>query len=120
MRISDWSSDVCSSDLAGVTKGGLLHHFPSKQVLIEALFVDLLEQLAAQIDQAMEADEGSYGRFTRAYLQAMTRLAAETSNGVWTALTLAMQSEKSLRALWSGWLEEIGRASCRERVCQYV
>src|SRR3546814_19695489 len=53
----------------------------------------------------MEADEGSYGRFTRAYLQAMTRLAAETSNGVWTALTLAMQSEKSLRALWSGWLE---------------
>src|SRR3546814_587223 len=101
------------AEAAGVTKGGLLHHFPSKQILIEALFVDLLEQLGAQIDQAMEADEGSYGRFTRAYLQAMTRLAAETSNGVWTALTLAMQSEKSLRALWSGWLEarlQIGRA----------
>src|SRR3546814_16754936 len=28
-----------------------------------------------------------------------------SSDRVWTALTLAMQSEKPLRALWSGWLE---------------
>src|SRR3546814_319673 len=93
MRISDWSSDVCSSDL----------------ILIEALFADLLEQLDAQLDAQLEGelegDARSYGRFTRAYVRAMTRLSEEASNGVWTALTLAMQSEKPLRALWSGWLE---------------
>src|SRR3546814_5842620 len=42
------------AEAAGVTKGGLLHHFPSKPILIEALFVDLLEQLDAQIDQSSE------------------------------------------------------------------
>ena len=36
---------------AGVTKGGLLHHFDSKQALIEAVFADLLEKL----DQAERA-----------------------------------------------------------------
>src|SRR3546814_5399345 len=33
MRISDWSSDVCSSDLAGVSQGALLHHFETKNGL---------------------------------------------------------------------------------------
>src|SRR3546814_15224044 len=93
MRISDWSSDVCSSDL----------------ILIEALFADLLEQLDAQLDAQpegeLEADARSYGRFTRAYVRAMTRLSDEASTGAWTALTLPLQSEKPLRARWSGWLE---------------
>src|SRR3546814_8150663 len=78
MRISDWSSDVCSS----------------KQILIEALFADLLEQLDAQLDAQLEGelegDARSSGRFTRAYVRAMTRLSEEASNGVWNALTLAI------------------------------
>src|SRR3546814_18659803 len=97
------------ADAAGVTKGGLLHHFPSKQILIEALFADLLEQLDAQLDAQLEGelegDARSYGRFTRAYVRAMTRLSEEASTGVWTDLPLAMP---------------IGRAPCRERVCQCV
>src|SRR3546814_5263924 len=107
------------ADAAGVTKGGLLHHFPSKQILIEALFADLLEQLDAQLDAQLEGelegDARSYGRFTRAYVRAMTRLSEEASNGVWTALTLAMQSEKPLRALWSGWLEARLRRHAKTR-----
>jgi AcrR family transcriptional regulator len=30
------------AEAAGVTKGGLLHHFASKQILIEAVFANLL------------------------------------------------------------------------------
>src|SRR3546814_14983436 len=39
MRISDWSSDVCSSDLidaSGVAKMTLYHHFKSKNDIIAA------------------------------------------------------------------------------------
>src|SRR3546814_11007334 len=42
------------ADAAGVTKGGLLHHFPSKQILIEALFADMLAQIDAPPDATLE------------------------------------------------------------------
>src|SRR3546814_11909307 len=53
------------AEAAGVRKGGLLHHLPRKQILIEALFVDLPAQLTAQNDPALEANEGSYGPLVR-------------------------------------------------------
>nr|WP_244413638.1 helix-turn-helix domain-containing protein [Methylorubrum extorquens] len=44
------------SDAAGVTKGGLFHHFPSKQALIAEIFATLTERLDAEIDAAMVRD----------------------------------------------------------------
>src|SRR3546814_10773716 len=72
MRISDWSSDVCSSDLA-------THHAPSmlsiptehKEHLLSAAYASDLEQFIITHQPDL-------------------------------------------------WVHEIGRASCRERVCQYV
>src|SRR3546814_4683692 len=69
MRISDWSSDVCSSDLLGA---GLRHR---------ACRVG-----AHQIEVAIHA---------------VVR---------WRAKVVAAHGDR----------QEIGRASCRERVCQYV
>jgi AcrR family transcriptional regulator len=37
------------AERAGVTKGGLLHHFDSKQALLAAVFSDLLEQMDREI-----------------------------------------------------------------------
>src|SRR3546814_20888236 len=37
MRISDWSSDVCSSDLA--EHGGAVHHPPLRQVVVDRLML---------------------------------------------------------------------------------
>lgn len=48
---------------AGVTKGGLFHHFGSKQALIEGLFADLLARVDAEIDAAVEADPKPRGSF---------------------------------------------------------
>ena len=55
---------------AGVTKGGLLHHFDSKQALLAAVFSDLLEQMDREIDRTMAGDPVARGRFTRAYVRA--------------------------------------------------
>src|SRR3546814_1101474 len=75
MRISDWSSDVCSSDL-------LLGLSP-------AAMVDALGNAGTQ------------------------------SSGLWQFLDTGAMS-KHLHAGRAAEAGQIGRASCRERVCQYV
>lgn len=93
------------ADRAGVTKGGLLHHFDSKQALLAAVFSDLLEQMDREIDRTMAGDPAARGRFTRAYVRACfsDRLLGERS--LWAALSVAIVSEPALRALWSSWLD---------------
>jgi AcrR family transcriptional regulator len=59
------------SDAAGVTKGGLFYHFPSKQALVEGIFDTLTERLDADVDAAMARDPSPRGSFTRAYVEAV-------------------------------------------------
>ena len=94
------------ADRAGVTKGGLLHHFDSKQALLAAVFADLLERLDREIDTSIEKDPRAEGRFTRAYVRACfsDRLMGERS--LWAALSVAIVSEPALRILWSSWLDQ--------------
>lgn len=55
---------------AGVSKGGLLHHFRSR----EALFVGLVEEWLSEFDAAVERhvdpDDHGPGRLSRAYIRA--------------------------------------------------
>src|SRR3546814_4115746 len=103
MRISDWSSDVCSSDLLiarfGLGDGDLPHaggHHAHDPELgdVAAIFVQALAAPGA--DHAGQPTAGDGVIFL--YEVAM-RLRVE-------------QGERAF--------EEIGRASCRERVCPYV
>src|SRR3546814_6983720 len=79
MRISDWSSDVCSSDLPQP-----LHRHPALTRLVETC---MAEQ-----------------RFAGA------------------AFAIGRTNRRAEFMAWghSALSHEIGRASCRERVCQYV
>lgn len=65
--------DAVAAD-AGVSKGGLLYHFPSK----EALVAGLTERMLEGFDRAQEAlaaqDLDARGRFTRAYLHSTVGL----------------------------------------------
>src|SRR3546814_1292006 len=74
MRISDWSSDVCSSDLIGAHAG-------------DQLVETQLDRLADFVGAAGNAGERLFD----------------------------VGDDFGLR-----FLRKIGRASCRERVCQYV
>lgn len=103
------------SDAAGVTKGGLLHHFPGKQELIAAVFDDLLAEFDDWIDEIMAGDPVEYGRFTRAYATTVldqppkgpatswTSLADPASS---TALFISMIADAGLRSRWDSWYDE--------------
>src|SRR3546814_10303728 len=79
MRISDWSSDVCSSDLGART---------------------------VDVDRREDALLGQGPRQTQLHVAG--------------ALELLEDHLVHLRAGLDQGGREIGRASCRERVCQYV
>src|SRR3546814_1541636 len=87
MRISDWSSDVCSSDL-GMSQPGLAAAERADDV---GQWPDIgqFEPFAAPGPGQVEGDGGRHG----------------------------LRHQPGQRADGGG---KIGRASCRERVCQYV
>src|SRR3546814_2964978 len=81
MRISDWSSDVCSSDL--IVSPTVSINLENDATYIKEDSLDNVVEFAAATGDA--SDE-------------------------LTTVVITFPSE----------IEEIGRASCRERVCQYV
>ncbi|MET0404707.1 MAG: TetR/AcrR family transcriptional regulator [Cystobacter sp.] len=94
------------AEAAGVTKGGLFHHFPSKQALVEGVFSDLMEQWDAELDGLMAKDADPHGRFTRAYVNSVYESQVSGIDSPWAALWVSMIAESGLRELWSKWLEE--------------
>ncbi len=93
------------ADAAGVTKGGLFHHFPSKQVLLEAVMTDLLAALDAEIDDLISQDCEAFGSFTRAYVNAVFSDRGRDSGRQWAAISVSMVGEPSLRRMWNSWIE---------------
>jgi AcrR family transcriptional regulator len=60
--------DAVATD-AGVSKGGLLYHFPSKEALAQALVERLVEGFDGEQARLIDGDDGATGRRTRAYLR---------------------------------------------------
>ncbi len=90
---------------AGVSKGGLLHHFPTKQALLEALHDELLNRFETHFNALVAADPEPHGRFTRAYLHANLAEAADDGVACWNSLVVLMLGEKWARPLWDAWVE---------------
>jgi AcrR family transcriptional regulator len=55
---------------AGMSKGGLIYHFPSKDDLIRNLAVDIVERFRAHVLSCINPDDSAPGRLTRAYVRA--------------------------------------------------
>ncbi len=71
---------------AGVSKGGLLHHFGSKDELIAALLADTLAEADAGLASIVDGDQP--GAFARAYLEYVRRPdehQADTATAVFAA-----------------------------------
>src|SRR3546814_17248654 len=94
MRISDWSSDVCSSDLTGI-------NFDSETVF--AIY------------------NGDTLTMTNSVVGGIRNLGGNAVMQGTNALTLGGGNDWAYGGVGSSVLNlEIGRASCRARVCQYV
>src|SRR3546814_19925407 len=125
MRISDWSSDVCSSDL--FVEAG--HQGAAAQLQ----FADLARRqyfTAVRIDDApLIAVDGATRRASLAVGQArIERFCAVHREGFAHAEQIGLQVRRGAFAALIAEqteaddgvdIDEIGRASCRERVCQY-
>ncbi|MGC4789763.1 TetR/AcrR family transcriptional regulator [Micromonospora sp. DT178] len=55
---------------AGVSKGGLLHHFRSREQLLLELARDLAEQFTAAVHAAVDPRDHARGRLVRGYVRA--------------------------------------------------
>src|SRR3546814_3083468 len=88
MRISDWSSDVCSSDLVKVLSGARVSQF------------------------TLHRNDGRYEKYVNGK-------SFELNNEPIGGFLHVLDSGKWILLVKKD-LKEIGRASCRERVCQYV
>src|SRR3546814_16959341 len=108
MRISDWSSDVCSSDLRG--GAGVLHQ-PVR--------------LAVPGDEHLAVGGGDDGD-AEAHLDLRRHADVDAAMAVVAERPAAMVAPAGAGIVVDVVLHgaarapEIGRASCRERVCQYV
>jgi AcrR family transcriptional regulator len=57
---------------AGVSKGGLLHHFANREALIVALVDDAQQRLRESVVNHLDLAENTPGKLLRAYVRAMT------------------------------------------------
>lgn len=90
---------------AGVTKGGVFHHFASKQSLLQAMFEDILEKLDAEIEAALQHDSG-YGCFTRAYVVTMTVGENFGIGSPFDAIGMSIITDDAMSAAWQRWLDQ--------------
>src|SRR3546814_1282272 len=107
MRISDWSSDVCSSDLQAFAPPRASARAPGGVMG----FVSLADAVD-QADPPQGADVPRTAGLPSPDAVAAARARKDDPLG-------AIKADVSDR-LAPAATREIGRASCRERVCQYV
>ena len=91
---------------AQVSKGGLLHHYASKQVLQLSLYEHLLSDLENSIAEIIDENPHSLARFSLAYFDVVCNPSApeyDKKRGVFFAL-FAVQPELAER--WANWLKE--------------
>src|SRR5436190_7279253 len=73
---------------AGVSKGGLLYHFPSKSLLITAIVERLVSHCESHQCKAVEKDTDA-GAFSRAYITARVERLEATKDPIHAAILAA-------------------------------
>lgn len=83
---------------AGVSKGGLLYHFPSKENLIAGMIAAYMEQATVAMEEAALHDPVEQGRRTRAFVQMSFYSDFNISDGNYISLFAAIATNPNLLA----------------------
>src|SRR3546814_16976355 len=104
MRISDWSSDVCSSDLSTLALAYAQTH-PKRvtELVLRGIF------MLRRWELEWFYQEGASRLFPEAWEHYLKAIPVVERHDLISAFHRRLTSD-----------DELGRASCRERVCKYV
>jgi len=96
------------AERCGLSKGGILHHFSTKDALIIAMIDDVVGQFEADLQRNMQGEMGP-GSFARAFLRAcldregiVTRT-IKVSAGILAAVAINTQLLAPLRSRYAEW-----------------
>ncbi len=100
------------AERCGLSKGGLLHHFSTKDSLITAMIEDVAGQFESDLQRNMQGEHGP-GSFARAFLRAcvdrdgiVTRT-IKVSAGIVAAVAINAQLLAPLRTRYAAWSERL-------------
>ncbi|MEO8607779.1 MAG: TetR/AcrR family transcriptional regulator [Chloroflexota bacterium] len=108
------------AQLAGVSKGGLLYHFPNKEALVEGMIDHYLSQFEARLDSYLQVSgvTPKPGDWLRAYIHATFDTDAEEtaiSAGLLAAIAVNPDLLKPLQARYDTWQARIVAESGENR-----
>src|SRR3546814_4455596 len=114
MRISDWSSDVCSSDLHGIDL--VLAEYIFETTLVD---LDLVRRnVGVGFDLAAEVDGNDMVASVQTRDHTLGQRASCAGDEHRFLFVLAHEDLKHALAFGQAALDQIGRATCRERGCR--
>lgn len=91
---------------AGVSKGGLIHHFASRHILLEELCRGVLGEYEKNIDDFMAEDPEPKGRFIRAYIRsALKRSKTYDYVKLFHAYALELGNYPCLAGIYDDWFQ---------------
>ena len=100
------------AERVGLSKGGILHHFATKDSLIAAMIEDVVTQFEADLARHMQGESGP-GSFARAFLRAcldpdgaLTRT-LRVSAGILAAVAINSQLLAPLRRRYDEWRQRL-------------
>ena len=101
---------------AGISKGGLLYHFGSKEALVAGLCERMLERFDRELEALCDADPEPAGAFTRAYLASTVTHdgkpadnSAQLMAGILSTLGRDSRHLEEVRAHFGHWHERLAR-----------
>ncbi|WP_088007442.1 TetR/AcrR family transcriptional regulator [Indiicoccus explosivorum] len=95
---------------AGVSKGGLLYHFPNKEALIQGMVDELADSYVREIQERAEADMEPGGKWSRAYVESTFQELEDgfaMSNGLLAALFMNPELLEKLQRNYAVWQKKI-------------
>ncbi|QQK75749.1 TetR/AcrR family transcriptional regulator [Salicibibacter cibarius] len=91
---------------AGVSKGGLLYHFPSKSALIEGVIKEVLERYSEEMEN-LNTNDTDTGHFLRSYAEASLNNPQQLTAGLLAAIATDKELLKPVQNNYREWQERI-------------